>query len=157
VQREKQRGAIVVLSVHWGSNWGYGVPREQVHFAHRMVDAGVDVVHGHSSHHPRPIEVYAGRLVLYGCGDFVNDYEGIGGHERYRSDLRLLYRVSLTPDGALAAAEIVPLRTRRLRLERATSADAEWLATVLDGKSRRYGVRLQRTSGDRITLRPADR
>jgi poly-gamma-glutamate synthesis protein (capsule biosynthesis protein) len=122
-----------------------------------MVDAGVDVVHGHSSHHPRPIEVYAGRLVLYGCGDFVNDYEGIGGHERYRDDLRLLYRVSLTPHGALAAAELVPLRTRQLRLERATSADAEWLATVLDGKSRRYGVRLRRTSGDRITLRQADR
>lgn len=56
--------------------------------AHRLVDAGVvDVIHGHSSHHPRGVEVYGGRVILYGCGDFVNDYEGISGHERYRDDL----------------------------------------------------------------------
>ena len=34
-------------------------------------------MHGHSSHHPRPIEVYRGKLILYGCGDLVDDYEGI--------------------------------------------------------------------------------
>ena len=49
----------------------------QIRFAHRLIDAGVDVVHGHSSHHPRPIEVYRGKLILYGCGDTIDDYEGI--------------------------------------------------------------------------------
>ena len=83
---------------------GTASARDQVRFAHRLVDAGVDVVHGHSSHHPRPLEVYAGRLILYGCGDFVNDYEGIGGHEEYRGELRLLHEVSLAPDGALVSA-----------------------------------------------------
>ena len=43
-------------------------------------EAGVPVVHGHSSHHPKAIEVYEGRLILYGCGDFLNDYEGIAGY-----------------------------------------------------------------------------
>jgi poly-gamma-glutamate synthesis protein (capsule biosynthesis protein) len=37
----------------------------------------VDVVHGHSSHHCKGAEVYRGRLVLYGCGDLISDYEGI--------------------------------------------------------------------------------
>ena len=77
VRRVKQPGDIAVVSVHWGSNWGYHVPRAQVRFAHRLIDSGVDVVHGHSSHHPRPVEVYRDRLVLYGCGDLINDYEGI--------------------------------------------------------------------------------
>jgi hypothetical protein len=27
----------------------------------------------------RPFEVYRDRLILYGCGDLLNDYEGIGG------------------------------------------------------------------------------
>ena len=36
----------------------------------------MDVIHGHSSHHVKAIEVYNGKLVLYGCGDFRNDYEG---------------------------------------------------------------------------------
>jgi len=81
VEAEKRLGSVVVVSVHWGPNWGFDVPRDQVSFAHRLVDAGADVVHGHSSHHPRPLEVHAGRLVIHGCGDFVNDYEGIAGHE----------------------------------------------------------------------------
>ena len=148
----KRRGAVVVVSLHWGSNWGYDVARRQVRFAHWLVDAGADVVHGHSSHHPRPLEVYAGRLVLYGCGDFVNDYEGIGGHEEYRGDLRLLYRVRLSADGALAGADLLPFRSRRLRLERAEASDARWLASALDGQSRRYGVRVRPTPEGLLVL-----
>ncbi|WP_208760221.1 CapA family protein [Mesorhizobium tianshanense] len=33
-------------------------------------------IHGHSLHHPLAIEAHAGRPILYGCGDFINDYEG---------------------------------------------------------------------------------
>ena len=53
----------------------------QTRFAHRLIDGGVDLVHGHSSHHPRPVEVYRKKLILYGCGDLVDDYEGIGSHQ----------------------------------------------------------------------------
>jgi poly-gamma-glutamate capsule biosynthesis protein CapA/YwtB (metallophosphatase superfamily) len=67
-----------------GNNWGYAVPRAFRRFAHTLVDGGVDIVHGHSSHHPRPVEVFRGRLVLYCCGHFINDYEGIGGYEEFR-------------------------------------------------------------------------
>jgi poly-gamma-glutamate synthesis protein (capsule biosynthesis protein) len=149
IAAEKDRGRLVVVSVHWGSNWGYDVPDAQVRFGHLLVDAGADVVHGHSAHHPRPLEVHRGRLVLHGCGDFVNDYEGIGGHDEYRSGLRLLHRVRLEPDGTLGGLELVPFRSRRLRLERAPSADVDWLADVLDRESRRFGVRLWR-DGDLV-------
>jgi poly-gamma-glutamate synthesis protein (capsule biosynthesis protein) len=97
VRREKRPGDVVLRSIHWGSNWGYDVTDDQVRFAHRLVDGGVDLVHGHSSHHPRPIEVHRGKLVLYGCGDLINDYDGISGHEEFRPDLRLLYFAALEP------------------------------------------------------------
>ena len=58
---------------------------------------GVDLTHSHSSCHPRPIEVYRGKLVLYRCGDCIDDYEGITGYENYRDDLRLLYFASIAP------------------------------------------------------------
>src|SRR6187399_3323061 len=87
----KRPGDVAIVSLHWGSNWGYTVTKDQVRFARRLVDFGVDIVHGHSAHHPRPIEVYRGGLILYGCGDFINDYEGIRGYEAYRDELRLLY------------------------------------------------------------------
>ena len=54
VRAAKRPGDVVVVSVHWGSNWGYGVGPDQVRFAHRLIGGGVDLIHGHSSHHPRP-------------------------------------------------------------------------------------------------------
>ncbi len=143
IRRAKEAGDVTVVSVHWGSNWGFRVPREQVRFAHALVDGGADVVHGHSSHHPRPLEVYRDRLILYGCGDFVDDYEGISGYEEYRDDLRLAFLVSVEADsGRLAGLRMVPLRARRMRLELASGADRAWLRTTLDRISGGVGVRL---------------
>jgi poly-gamma-glutamate synthesis protein (capsule biosynthesis protein) len=93
VRATKHPGEVAVASIHWGDNWGYDVPDEEVRFAHTLVDGGADLVHGHSSHHPKALEVYRGKLILYSCGDFLDDYEGISGYEAYRDDLRLMYLV----------------------------------------------------------------
>ncbi|MER6026155.1 CapA family protein [Streptomyces sp. NPDC001851] len=141
VRRSKRPGDIAVVSVHWGSNWGYLVPRDQTRFARALVDGGVDIVHGHSSHHPRPVEVYRGRLILYGCGDFIDDYEGISGYEEYRDDLRLGYLVSVdAATGRTTGLRMFPLQARRMRLEPAADEDRAWLRATLDRISR--GVRI---------------
>ncbi|MEZ0367151.1 CapA family protein [Mycobacterium sp. pUA109] len=143
----KRPGDTAIASVHWGSNWGYGVEPAQVRFAHRLIDAGVDIVHGHSSHHPRPIEVYRDKLILYGCGDTIDDYEGIEGFESFRPELRLLYFVAIHPgSGALAGLRMVPMRVRRMRLERVVRDDAEWLRSTLEHASHRFGTRVQDTA-----------
>jgi len=134
LQDIRKPGDIVVASIHWGSNWGYAIPSGQRVLAHRLIDDGqVDIVYGHSSHHPRPIEVYRGKLVLYGCGDLINDYEGISGYEDFRGDLTLMYfpRIS-TADGRLEALDMVPFRIRKMRLERAGADDAQWLDETLN-------------------------
>ncbi|MGW7055458.1 CapA family protein [Streptomyces sp. NPDC054887] len=144
----RRDGDLTVVSIHWGSNWGYAVPPAQRSFARRLVDGGVDVVHGHSSHHPRPVEVYRGRLVLYGCGDLVDDYEGIRGHERYRDDLRLLYFPSLdVRTGELTGLRIAPLRARRMTLCPASAAEGDWLCETLTSAGRDFGTRLERGPG----------
>jgi poly-gamma-glutamate capsule biosynthesis protein CapA/YwtB (metallophosphatase superfamily) len=144
----------VVVSIHWGSNRGYGVGPDQVRFAHRLIGGGVDLIHGHSSHHPRPVEVFGGKLVLYGCGDCINDYEGITGHERYRGDLRLLYFASLQPGtGALTALRMAPMQARKLRLHRAPQADARWLGTVMQRASSRFGSRVDLGPDGLLALR----
>jgi poly-gamma-glutamate synthesis protein (capsule biosynthesis protein) len=143
VGRAKRPGDIVVVSVHWGSNWGYRVPREQIRFAHALVDGGADVVHGHSSHHPRPLEVYRDRLILHGCGDFIDDYEGIAGYGEYRDDLRLAHLVSVAADtGRLTGLRMVPLQARRMRLEPAPGTDRAWLRSTLDRISDRARIAL---------------
>lgn len=149
----KRPGDRVIASIHWGSNWGYQVPPAQREFAHALIDtAGVDLIHGHSSHHPRPLEVYRDRLILYGCGDFLNDYEGIGGYEAFRGELSLMYWPELAHDGALRALRMTPMRIRRLRLERASAADAAWLATTLSKVSRGLGSMVTVTSDSALAL-----
>jgi poly-gamma-glutamate synthesis protein (capsule biosynthesis protein) len=140
VAQLRQPRDVTVASVHWGGNWGYDVPAAQVRFARRLVDAGLDIVHGHSSHHPRPIEVYRRRLILYGCGDFIDDYEGIAGYEAYRDDLVLMYFASLTPAGELERVRMVPLQHRRLRLTGASAADTGWLRDTLQRVSGEFGT-----------------
>jgi poly-gamma-glutamate synthesis protein (capsule biosynthesis protein) len=154
IERWRQPGDIVLVSIHWGGNWGYAVPSEQRDFAHRLVDeAGVDIVHGHSSHHPKGIEVYGGRLVLYGCGDFVNDYEGISGYEEYRSQLVLAYFATVdAASGRLVALELAPYETRRFRLQRAKRADAEWLQRMLQRESRALGTRVELTADGALSV-----
>jgi poly-gamma-glutamate synthesis protein (capsule biosynthesis protein) len=156
VARSARRpGDRVLVSLHWGGNWGYEVPPAHRAFARRLIDAGgADVVFGHSSHHPKGIEVHRGRLILYGAGDLLNDYEGIGGHEPYRPELTLLYLPTLAADGRLAELRMVPMRIRRLRLERARGEAAAWLAATLDRVSRPFGSAVARTDDDTLRLVP---
>ncbi|MFO1125569.1 MAG: CapA family protein [Methylocystis sp.] len=139
-------GDILVVSIHWGPNWGYDVSSAQRQFAHRLIDeGGASILHGHSSHHPKGFEVYRNRLILYGCGDFLNDYEGISGYESFRGDLSLMYFADIdAASGELLQLRLIPLHLRRLRLERASSADVEWLAHTLDRECAPLGVRVHR-------------
>jgi poly-gamma-glutamate synthesis protein (capsule biosynthesis protein) len=133
---QRRAGDIVVVSVHWGDNFGYAVPPEQREFARALIDSGnVDVVHGHSSHHAKGLEVYRSRLILYGCGDFLTDYEGIGGHERYRGDLAVMYFVAIDSVRGVETLRMVPLNLRRFSLARAPRSDAEWLKGMLERES----------------------
>ena len=155
VREVRQPGDITVASVHWGSNWGYRVDSGQIRFAHRLIDGGVDLVHGHSSHHPRAIEIYRDRLVLHGCGDLVDDYEGITGYEPYRPDLRLLYlpRIAVGT-GRLIELTMVPLQVRRLRLQHAEPSDGAWLAGTLTRVSAGLASPVEVSGDGRLVLRP---
>ncbi len=145
VAHVKQTGDVVIASIHWGPNWGYEIPEEHRSFAHALIDqAHVSVVHGHSSRHPKAIEIYKNRLILYGCGDFLNDYEGIRGYEEFRGDLTLMYFAdfnSLT--GQFIDLELVPLQMRRFQLVPASNSDILWLTRILLRESVHFGTHIR--------------
>jgi poly-gamma-glutamate synthesis protein (capsule biosynthesis protein) len=154
VQRFKRAGDIAVVSIHWGGNWDYSIPRQQRDFARGLIDrAGVDVIHGHSSHHVKGIEVYRERPILYGCGDLLSDYEGINGHEAFRGELGLMYFLSLEPaTGHLQRFEMIPTRLRKLRINTASREEAQWLAEVLNREGRSLGSSAVLGEDLRLTL-----
>jgi poly-gamma-glutamate synthesis protein (capsule biosynthesis protein) len=150
----KSPGDVLVASIHWGPNWGYGVRSSHIGFAHRLVDGGVDIVHGHSAHHVRPIEVYRGRLILYGCGEVIDDYEGIGGCEDYRDDLRVLFFARVDPHtGRTVGLRMAPMQVHRMRLHTADDADTDQLHQLLSRISHDFGSRFDRTADGMLELR----
>jgi poly-gamma-glutamate synthesis protein (capsule biosynthesis protein) len=154
IARHRRPGDIVVTSIHWGGNWGYRIPRERQMFAHALIDSGlVDIVHGHSSHHPIGIEVYREKLILYSCGDLLNDYEGISEHQKYRGDLSLMYFPLLNPeDGHLLGLEMHAMQIRKFQLQIASEEDTRLLKTILSREGALLGTDVDRTGGNRLVL-----
>jgi poly-gamma-glutamate synthesis protein (capsule biosynthesis protein) len=153
IRAAKQPGDIAVVSLHFGPNWGYEIPEEQSVFARTLIEEGADAVVGHSSHHFKAIEVYRNKLILYGCGDLLNDYEGIGGYEDFRDDLPLMYFPSIrATDGTLAGLAIAPLKIRNFRLNRAAPGDVAWIADTLNREGKQFGTSVAATPDGTLTL-----
>jgi poly-gamma-glutamate synthesis protein (capsule biosynthesis protein) len=102
--RTRERGAdLVVVSAHWGPNFDDAPEPEIVAFAHALIDAGADVVFGHSPHVFHGIELYGRKPILYAAGDLVDDYY-VGDQANDRAlvftvtfDGELARRIDLTP------------------------------------------------------------
>jgi poly-gamma-glutamate synthesis protein (capsule biosynthesis protein) len=149
----QEPGDLLVASIHWGSNWAHDVPPKQIAFAHRLIEEGVAIVHGHSSHHVKAIEVFKDRLILYGCGDFLTDYEGISGYEEFRGDLALMYLVDVdSQSGQLLSARLVPMNMQRFRLERTSASNAKWLCNLLNELGKPFATMTHLGEDNRLTL-----
>jgi poly-gamma-glutamate synthesis protein (capsule biosynthesis protein) len=150
----RQKNDIIIASIHWGGNWGYRIAADHARFAHALIDkADVDIIHGHSSHHPKGIEIYRDRPVIYGCGDFINDYEGIRGHEDYRGDLSLMYFVTMnTNSGELVRFEMAPMQMKHFRVNHANKADAKWLTEMLNTEGSKLNTSAQLLDNRKIRL-----
>ena len=97
------RHKFIVFSIHWSKNWIQGdMPQHIQEFGKALIDNGVNIVFGHSAHHivKNPLEMYNGGVIIYGLGDFINDYSV--RHE-YQSDEAMICIVhkkgnKLTPE-----------------------------------------------------------
>ncbi|MCI9872326.1 CapA family protein [Arthrobacter humicola] len=74
VARTKARVQVLIVSAHWGGNWGYDVPAGHQDFARDLIEAGADVVFGHSPHIFRGVGIHRNRPIIFSAGDFIDDY-----------------------------------------------------------------------------------
>lgn len=128
VRRTAPRVQLLIVSAHWGGNWGSDAPAAHRALARRLVEAGAGVVFGHSPHIVRGVEVYRGRPVIYGAGDFVDDYAVDPEERNDRSFVFLLETDGGTP--------------RRLRM--VPTVIAGFQARLAGRSARSIAVRMQR-------------
>ena len=88
------------------------------------------------------IEVYNDKLILYCCGDFLNDYEGIlDWYKEFRGDLSLMYFADLQPTtGRIVFLRMMPMQTKRFRINNGSKQDSEWLRNVLCREGDKFGT-----------------
>jgi len=113
--------------LHWGGNYCWIPSKEKQEFAHQLVDdCGVDIIHGHSSHHIQGIEIYKGKPIIYGCGDFIDDY---AVSEEYRNDLGFAYFVDWDFESkSVQKIELIPTKVELCAVSKNVNvSDREWL------------------------------
>src|SRR5919106_502444 len=113
IRAAREQADVVIVSWHWGlspyqiyPNAGAGeveVMEYQQEMGHFAIDAGADMVIGHHSHQPQPMEVYHGKPILYSLANFVHDLGGF----RERTLMAILVRC-LISDGKIQRLSYVP-------------------------------------------------
>lgn len=92
VKKTKRNCDYLIFSLHWGPNYTDQVDPLFQKFAHKLIEIGADIIHGHSAHHVLPIERYKQGLIFYSMGDFVDDY---AVDPIYRNDLAFMASITL--------------------------------------------------------------
>jgi len=121
---------LVSVSLHWGSNYCWNPSAKFQQFAHQLIDAGADLIHGHSSHHVQGIEIYKGKPIMYGLGDFVDDY---AVEREYRNNLGFIYKLQLDPStNKFTSIEMVPTTIKLFQVHKTRNPkDLSWQLQVM--------------------------
>lgn len=144
---------LKVGSMHWGPNYCWHPAKNIVDTAHWLIDeCDVDVIHGHSSHHVQGAEVYKGKLIVYGCGDFVDDY---AVNQEFRNDLSAAWRVTVGERGHFAYSDRQRLEVKKLEvfpnriqlfqahLLEAGDVDHKWVEAKFRELCERFGTKVE--------------
>jgi len=73
--RQSDPKAVIIVSLHWGGEHTLQpVPRQRLE-AHRLIDAGADVLVCHHTHTLQTVEDYHGHKIYYSIGNFIFDQQ----------------------------------------------------------------------------------
>jgi poly-gamma-glutamate capsule biosynthesis protein CapA/YwtB (metallophosphatase superfamily) len=73
IKRLRPRVDLILVMPHWGKEYIATPEPQQVDLAHAALDAGADLVIGGHAHWPKGFEVYEGKPIFYGVGNFLLD------------------------------------------------------------------------------------
>lgn len=69
----KNQADIVIVTLHWGTEYKDQPDERQKYLGHLAIDAGADLIVGNHPHWIQPVEIYKGKLISYAHGNFVFD------------------------------------------------------------------------------------
>jgi poly-gamma-glutamate synthesis protein (capsule biosynthesis protein) len=148
ISRARAEGAeLVIVSMHWGPNMVQRPSPLFRAFAQTVLDAGADLLFGHSAHVFQGIEIYRGRPIIYDAGDFVDDY---AVDPTLRNDWGLLFRLHVA-QAAIRRIELDPVLIDNCQVNFAAGAAHQAIAERIGALSAEMGTQVHR-AGDRLWI-----
>ncbi len=127
VEKASRSVDVLIVSAHWGPNWGYRPPVEHPRFAHALIDHGATIVYGHSGHVCRGIEIYKSRPILYCTGNFIDDY---AVDDSERNDRSFIFTIEVE-DHTVKQLRLCPTVIRSCRARLAGRVEAALIAAIM--------------------------
>jgi len=112
IETAKRCADIVIVSCHVGPHFREVPSSDYISFAHHIIDLGADIYWGHGNHMPQGIELYKRKVIMYDCGDFVDDY---AVDSYYRNDLSFLFLANYNGQ-EIRSVELVPVKISDFRV-----------------------------------------
>lgn len=109
LETARKEADLVIVSCHWGDENKYVVNDYQQETAHKLIDAGADLIIGHHPHRLQGVEYYKGKVICYSLGNF-----SFGANRNPEDKNTVVYQQTFTfVDGELSTdvdARIIPSR-----------------------------------------------
>ncbi len=92
IEKLKKENDIVIVNIHWGTEYELHSTANQRAIAHRIIDSGADVIFGHHPHVIEEVEIYKKGVIFYSLGNFVFDQDfgdtttGMGVGAEFKED-----------------------------------------------------------------------
>lgn len=103
VKSAKEKCDILIVSVHWGRERENKFGKDEQYMAHKIIDAGADVIMGHHPHVVQGIEMYKEKPIFYSLGNFIFTKSSLSLCNKV-----MLARISFSNDKKLTQIELVP-------------------------------------------------
>jgi poly-gamma-glutamate capsule biosynthesis protein CapA/YwtB (metallophosphatase superfamily) len=104
IEKLHKTADIIIISLHWGVEDSFEVTKEQIEFAHKLIDHGADIILGHHPHKFQGIEIYKEKPIIYSMGNFIFDQNDPLKQESFIVNMDFI-------DNKLASLELLPIRT----------------------------------------------
>jgi poly-gamma-glutamate capsule biosynthesis protein CapA/YwtB (metallophosphatase superfamily) len=136
IKELKKTAQFIIVSVHWGPNWDSRPRTSFQKFAHQILDAGADLIHGHSPHIFQGIELYHDKLIIYSAGDFLDDYSV---DEALHNDQSFLFLTTFDEQG-LKELRLIPVKISNFQVNKAPYREAQTMLLHLQKLSLELGT-----------------
>ena len=109
LQKARSEADLVIVSCHWGTENTHELTKYQKNTAHKLIDAGADLIIGHHPHVLQGVEYYKGKVICYSLGNF-----SFGANRNPADKNTAVYQQTFTfVDGELSSeldARLIPTR-----------------------------------------------